>query len=71
MVFSTEKMQKVRIIAIDEVKYELIKVLHELGVIDIRRSGLQLSDDKVLDQFPEISTRLIKFDARDRNSEEA
>jgi V/A-type H+/Na+-transporting ATPase subunit I len=55
-------MQKVRIIALDEVKYELIKALHNLGVLDIRRSALQLSDDKALDQFPDISTRLIKFE---------
>ena len=45
-------MQKVRIIAVNEVKYELIKALHDLGVIEIRRSGLQLSDDKAMDQFP-------------------
>ena len=50
----TVKMQKVRIIAIDEVKYELVKRLHELGVIDVRRSGLELSDDKAMDQFPDI-----------------
>lgn len=62
MVFKTEKMQKVRIIALDEVKYELVKALQDLGVLDIRRSGLQLGDDKAMDQFPEISTRLVKFE---------
>jgi V/A-type H+-transporting ATPase subunit I len=55
-------MQKVRIIALNEIKYELIKALQDLGVIDIRRSGLHLSDDKALEQFPDISTRLVKFE---------
>ena len=55
-------MQKVRIIALNEIKYELIKALQDLGVIDIRRSGLQLGDDRALDQFPDISTRLIRFE---------
>ncbi len=63
LVLGTEKMQKVRIIALDEVKYELISRSHDLGVIDIRKSGLALSDDRALDQFPEISTRLIKFES--------
>jgi V/A-type H+/Na+-transporting ATPase subunit I len=60
--FRTEKMQKIRIIAIDSLKYEIIKVLHDLGVIEIRKSALELTDDKALDQFPDISTRLIKFE---------
>jgi V/A-type H+/Na+-transporting ATPase subunit I len=55
-------MQKVRIIALNDVKYDLIKALHDLGVIDIRRSKLQLSDDKAGEQFPDISTRLIRFE---------
>lgn len=54
-------MQKVRIIALNEVKYELIKSLHDLGVIEIRKSSLELSEDKALDQFPDISKRLVRF----------
>ncbi|MGI0100904.1 MAG: V-type ATP synthase subunit I [Candidatus Micrarchaeaceae archaeon] len=58
----TERMQKIRIIALDHVKYDIIRKLHELGVIEIRKSGLELTDDKALNQFPDISARLIKFE---------
>ena len=58
----SEPMKKVRIIALSRHKYELVKRLHELAILDIRKSGLELHDDKEMERFPEISERLVKIE---------
>lgn len=42
---STEKMQKIRIIALGSVRYELVSELHRLGVMHLSKSKLHLADD--------------------------
>jgi len=61
--FRTEPMQKVRIIALQPYKYNLISALHKLGVIDIRKSKLNLEDDKTIEKINLISERIIKITA--------
>ncbi len=58
---STEKMQKVRILALHSHKYEIIQTLQKEGAIDIRKSKREAKDDAPLEDLPEVSELLIKF----------
>lgn len=60
-IFYTEQMQKIRIIALENKKYGIIAELHKMGVLDIRKSSLQLNDDKALPNIQIISEELIKI----------
>jgi V/A-type H+-transporting ATPase subunit I len=53
-------MQKIRIIALKNCKYDVIKELHKRGVIDIRRSSIAAQDDAAL-EVPEISELLVRY----------
>ncbi|MEM3850956.1 MAG: V-type ATPase 116kDa subunit family protein [Candidatus Micrarchaeaceae archaeon] len=56
----TERMQKVRIIGLQSDKQAIIKELHRLGVLEIRKGGLQVMDDAPAESLNEISEMLIK-----------
>jgi V/A-type H+/Na+-transporting ATPase subunit I len=58
---STEPMQKIRIIALGSVRYELISALHNLGIMHLSRSKLHLADDIPSDKLPEISDQLVRM----------
>lgn len=57
----TVPMQKIRIVALAGNKYEIIRELQQMGVIEIKRSSLGLEDDEVLNQITEVSELLVKF----------
>ena len=54
-------MQKIRIIALDEAKANVIAALHVMGAIDLRKSKLELSDDKPASYSTDVSDSLIKI----------
>jgi V/A-type H+-transporting ATPase subunit I len=54
-----EEMQKIRIIALKSRKYEIIKELHRMGVIDIRKSGIEAQDDSAV-EVPAVSELLVR-----------
>jgi V/A-type H+-transporting ATPase subunit I len=58
--FSTEPMEKVRMLFLSDMKLNVIKYLHEQGFIDIRKSTLSLSDDVPAAELNELSEMLIK-----------
>ena len=53
-------MQKVRIIALKNRKYEIIRELHKRGVIDIRKSALPAKDDSAV-EVPAVSELLVRY----------
>lgn len=59
---NSEAMQKVRIICLKEDRYDVVSALHKLGIIDLRKSELQLSDDSAPEDASEISESLIRVD---------
>jgi V/A-type H+-transporting ATPase subunit I len=58
----SEPMKKMRIIALSRYRYELVKRLQELAIIDIKKSDLKLQDDKEMEGFPAISERLVRME---------
>ncbi|MGC8571701.1 MAG: V-type ATP synthase subunit I [Candidatus Micrarchaeia archaeon] len=60
--FYTEPMQKIRIISLEDNKYDLVKALHKLGALDIKQSSLALENDKALENIQIISEELIKLE---------
>ncbi len=56
----TERMQKVRLLCLKKDRRAVVHELHRLGAIDLRRSGLQLSDGSVGDEVQQISDMLIR-----------
>ncbi len=54
-------MEKIRIIGLQSQKDRLVRELHRLGVIDIRKSKLEMQDDKPGDALPEISELLVRY----------
>lgn len=56
---STERMQKVRMLFLDQEREQIVAFLHKEGLIDFRRSKLELQDAQNL-STPEISNALIK-----------
>ena len=57
----TEPVQKIRIIALESVRYELVSALHKLGMMHLSRSRLHLADDVPSERLPEISDLLVKM----------
>ncbi len=58
--FRSEPMQKVRVIAFSGAKYDVIKALQSIGLVDLRKSKLTASDDRPFDGFSEVSDRLVR-----------
>ena len=58
---STEPMQKIRIIALGSVRYELVSALHRLGIMHLSKSKLHLADDVPSERLPEISDQLVRM----------
>lgn len=54
-------MQKIRIIALGSVRYELVSELHRLGVMHLSKSKLHLADDVPSARLPEISDQLVRM----------
>ncbi len=59
---SSEPMQKVRIIFLKQDRDGIVSALHEMGIIDLRKSSLQISDDVPAADFTEMSEALVKVD---------
>ncbi len=59
-VLRTEPMQKVRVVSLDRDKGSVVAALHMMGVIDLRKSKLQLGDDRPASHAAEASDALIK-----------
>ena len=55
-------MQKVRIIFLEEDKDSVVAALHKLGMLDLRKSELQLGDDQPQERASLISDMFIKTD---------
>ncbi len=53
-------MQKVRIVSLDRDKAKVVAALHAMGAIDLRRSSLELQDDKPAPYSVDVSDALIK-----------
>ncbi len=53
-------MEKVRIVALEEDKNNVVAALHRMGILDLRKSKLETQDDKPASYSTEISDSLIK-----------
>ena len=53
-------MEKVRIVALEEDKTNVVAALHRLGIIDLRKSKLEIADDKPASYSTDISDSLVK-----------
>ena len=53
-------MQKVRIVSLERDKPKVVAALHMLGAIDLRKSKLEISDDRSDSRSGELSDYLIK-----------
>ncbi len=53
-------MQKVRIVSLEQDKPKVVAALHMLGALDLRKSKLELGDDKPASHSTELSDFLIK-----------
>lgn len=61
--FYSEKMRKVRIIALLESRYNVVSALHKMGALEVRKSEIQkLQDDSVSKDFATISEELVRFE---------
>ena len=58
--FKTEPMKKIRIICLEEDRHKLIESVHELGLLDIRKSEVSIQDDTVSEHMNELSDFFIK-----------
>ncbi|MEM4088954.1 MAG: V-type ATPase 116kDa subunit family protein [Candidatus Micrarchaeaceae archaeon] len=56
----SEQMQKVRIIGLQSDKQAIVKAMHGLGVLDIRKASLQMADDAPSGFINEVSDALIR-----------
>ncbi len=59
--FRSEPMQKVRLICLDSDKKEVISALHGAGIMDLRKSSLDLQDDRPLEHMTELSDMEIRL----------
>ena len=59
---SSEPMQKVRIICRRDVRDRLVSGLHSLGLIDLRKSELEMQDDEPSADYTKLSEALIRVD---------
>ena len=58
----TESMKKIRLVILGEKKQAVTEELHKMGIIDFRKSDLDLADDLPPANFTEISDLIIKFE---------
>ncbi len=56
-------MQKVRIVGLQSQKDKIVKEMHRLGAIEIRKSNLEMEDDKPGELLPQISESLVQFNS--------
>lgn len=54
-------MQKVRIISLHSERPKVVRALHMLGVIDIRKSKLGIADDAPAETLPTISELVVRY----------
>ena len=59
--FRTAKMQKIRLVGLRSRRQEIVRKLHHLGVIDIRKSKLEIADDVPEESLPEISEQIVRY----------
>ena len=76
--FRSEPMQKVRIVCLDKDRQRIVAALHTAGILDLRKSKLELADDSAAELFTELSDteirlagaiRLLKKPKNERKSE--
>lgn len=60
--FHSVRMEKIRAICLNEDKYSVIESLHKLGIVDLRKSQLNIKDDISLPDSQYLSESLIKVD---------
>jgi V/A-type H+-transporting ATPase subunit I len=53
--FRSEAMQRVRLVCLEKDKQSLVSALHKLGMIDLRKSKLELADDLPASNFTKLS----------------
>lgn len=58
----SEPMQKVRIICLETDKGSVVAALHKLGMLELKKSSLEIKDDMPQEYSSEISEMLIKTD---------
>ncbi|MCL5106135.1 MAG: hypothetical protein M1331_01930 [Candidatus Marsarchaeota archaeon] len=58
--FKTELMKKIRIICLEQDRQKLIEAVHELGLLDVRKSEISIQDDIVSGQINELSDYFIR-----------
>ena len=56
-------MQKIRIIGLQSQKERIIAELHRIGVIDIRKSALDMEDDRPAESLPDISELVVRYNS--------
>ncbi|MFH2100490.1 MAG: hypothetical protein ABII71_00170, partial [Candidatus Micrarchaeota archaeon] len=62
--FKPAAMQKVRIIALKSHVEDLIKTLHEAGLVEIKKTAIEgLGKGRPLEFFDEVSAQLIRLRA--------
>lgn len=59
--FRSEPMQKVRLVCLDRDKAKVVSALHGVGILDLRKSKLELSDDNAAAHFTELSDAEIRL----------
>ena len=55
-------MQKVRIVSLEQDKPKVVAALHMMGALDLRKSKLELGDDRPAANSTELSDSLVKVD---------
>ncbi len=58
----TEPMKKIRAVFLEEDKKKVIDTLHNMSIIEFRKSGLSLIDDSPLPYYQDIYELLVKFE---------
>lgn len=61
--FHTERMQKIRIVGLHSEKERVVRELHKLGIIDMRKSKLEMEDDKPAEILPQVSELIVRYDS--------
>jgi V/A-type H+-transporting ATPase subunit I len=59
--FRSEPMQKVRIVCLERDRKSVVDALHRAGLLDLRKSKLDLADDSAAEHFTELSDSEIRL----------
>ena len=59
--FRSEPMQKVRIVCLDKDRRSMVSALHRAGILDLRKSALELADDNAAEHFTALSDTEIRL----------